>query len=143
LPFVELHPDLMVHETPGNCVSYLAFNMAKPGFADVRVRRAVSHAINKEPIVKLAYQGRALAADGPLPPTQWGYYQPRTHYAYDPLLAKQLLDEAIADHAFDPTVTYKLYALSTPRPYIAQPERVARYLQAALQQIGIKTELGV
>jgi peptide/nickel transport system substrate-binding protein len=141
--FVELHPDLQLHHTPGNDVSYLAFNLAKPGFADVRVRRAISYAINKEPIVKLAYQGRAIAADGPLPPTQWGFHEPRTRYAYDPLQARILLDEAIADKAFDDTQTYKLYALSTPRPYIAQPERVARYLQAALEQVGVRTELVV
>jgi peptide/nickel transport system substrate-binding protein len=122
-------------------VSYLAFNLAKPYFKDVRVRRAASHAINKEPIVKLAYQGRAVAADGPLPPTQWGFHQPKTVYGYDPKRARMLLDEAIADGAFDPAITYKLYALSTPRSYVAQPERVARYLQAALDQAGIKTEL--
>lgn len=140
-PFVELHPDLVLHHTPGNDVSYLAFNMQKPAFADVRVRRAASHAINKEPIVKLAYQGRAVAADGPLPPTQWGYHEPKLRYGFDPARARKLLDEAIAAKTFDPDVTYKLYALSTPRPYLAQPERVARFIQAALDQVGIRTEL--
>jgi peptide/nickel transport system substrate-binding protein len=140
-PFVELHPDLVLHHTPGNDVSYLAFNMAKPGFKDVRARWAVSHAINKEPIVKLAYQGRAVAADGPLPPTQWGYHRPKARYGFDPVHARKLLDEAVAAKAFDPNVTYRLYALSTPRPYISQPERVARYLQAALDEAGIRTEL--
>ncbi|MEO8699525.1 MAG: ABC transporter substrate-binding protein [Kofleriaceae bacterium] len=139
--FVELHPDLVLHHTPGNDVSYLAFNLAKPGFRDLRVRRAVSYAINKEPIVKLAYQGRAVAADGPLPPTQWGYHEPKLRYGYDPKRARELLAAAVAAGTFDREQTYKLYALSTPRPYIAQPERVARFLQAALDQVGIKTEL--
>jgi peptide/nickel transport system substrate-binding protein len=142
--FVELHPELVLHHTPGNDVSYLAFNMARRGpnsFADPRVRRAVAHAINKEPIVKLAYQGRAVAADGPLPPTQWGYHRPKQRYGFDPARARQLLDEAVKARAFDRDVTYKLYALSTPRPYLAQPERVARFIQAGLDQIGIKTEL--
>ena len=75
--FVELHPDMALHHTPGNDVSYLAFNVTHPPFDDLRVRRAISYAINKEPIVKLAYQGRAVAADGPLPPTQWGYDKPK------------------------------------------------------------------
>ncbi|HVK84193.1 MAG TPA: ABC transporter substrate-binding protein [Kofleriaceae bacterium] len=140
-PFVELHPDLVLHATPGNDVSYLALNTQHAPFDDVRVRRAVNYAINKEPIVKLAYQGRAIAADGPLPPTQWAYHQPRTRYPYDPAAAKELLAQAAADGAFDPTKVYKLAALSTPRPYLAQPERVARFLQAALAQVGIRTEL--
>jgi len=139
--FVELHPDLVLVHAPSNAVSYLAFNMMHPPFDDRRVRHAISHAINKEPIVKLAYQGRAVAADGPLPPGQWGYHVPKTRYAYDPALARRMLDEAIAAHVFDPARVYKLYAPSTPREYLSQPERVAHYLQAALSQIGIRTEL--
>ncbi|MEJ7598137.1 MAG: ABC transporter substrate-binding protein [Kofleriaceae bacterium] len=139
--FVELHPDMALHHTPGNDVSYLAFNFTHPPFDDLRVRRAISHAINKEPIVKLAYQGRAVAADGPLPPTQWGYHQPSTRYGFDPVLSRKLLGEAIAAKRFDPDRVYKLYSSSTPRQYQPQPERVARFLQAALEQVGIHTEL--
>ncbi|HET7503610.1 MAG TPA: ABC transporter substrate-binding protein [Kofleriaceae bacterium] len=139
--FVELHPDLVLLHAPSNDVSYLAFNLMHRPFDDRRVRRAISHAIHKEPIVKLAYQGRAVVADGPLPPGQWGYHVPRTRYGYDPELARQLLAVAAADHAFDPGRVYKLYAPSTPRAYLSQPERVARYLQAALAQVGIATEL--
>jgi peptide/nickel transport system substrate-binding protein len=141
--FVELHPDLVVHNTPGNDICYLAFNERHPPFDDVRVRRAANYAINKDPIIKLGYSGRAIAADGPLPPTQWGYHAPATRYPYDPVKAKQLLAEAQADGKFDPARTYTLYALSTPRPYVPSPERVARLLQGSLEQVGIKTDLVV
>ena len=140
-PFVELHPDLVLVHTPGNDVTYLAMNTVKKPWDDVRVRRAANFAVNKEPIVKLAYQGRAIAAETPLPPSQWGAHSPATHYGYDPALARKLLAEAIAAKAFDPEITYKLYAPSTPRPYMSQPERIARFIQAALAQVGIKTEL--
>jgi peptide/nickel transport system substrate-binding protein len=139
--FVELHPDLVLIHAPSEDVSYLALNTEHPPFDDVRVRRAINHAINKEPVVKLDYQGRAIAADGPLPPSQWGYHPPRTRYAYDPAKARALLAEAAADGAFDPTRRYKLYAAVTPRGYLSQPERVARYLQAALAQVGVQTDL--
>ncbi|HEY4177080.1 MAG TPA: ABC transporter substrate-binding protein [Kofleriaceae bacterium] len=140
-PFVELHPDLVLYTTPGNDVSYLAFNTSRPPFDEPLVRRAVNYAVNKEPIVKLAYQGRAVPADGPLPPTQWGYHKPSTIYPYDPLKAKKLLAEAIAEKKFDPDKTYTFAALSTPRPYFSQPERVALFLQASLEQVGIKTNI--
>jgi peptide/nickel transport system substrate-binding protein len=140
-PFVELHPDLRLEHTPGNDVSYLAFNVTHPPFDNRDVRRAANHAINKEPIIKLAFQGRAIAADGPLPPTQWGYHKPKMRYAFDPVLAKKLLEAATAAGTFDPNKRYKLYAPSTPRPYLQSPERVARFLQAALEQVGIQTEL--
>jgi peptide/nickel transport system substrate-binding protein len=139
--FVELHPELVLHRAPTSDVTFLAFNLDHQPFADPRVRRAISHAINKEPIVKLAYQSRAVAADTVLPPNQWGYRSPETRYDYDPGRARQLIDDAIADHAFDPSHVYKLYAPVTPRAYQFVPERVARYLQVALAHIGVKVEL--
>ncbi len=141
LQFVELHPGLTLHETPSNSVTYLAMNNDHPPFDDVRVRRAANLAINKEPIVKLAYQGLAIAANGPLPPTMWGYHKVRAAYPYDPTEARRLLAEAAADHKFDGSKTYKLYVPSTPRPYLFDPERVARVLQANLADVGIKTDL--
>jgi peptide/nickel transport system substrate-binding protein len=140
-PFVELHPDLVLHHTQGNDVTYLALNTQHAPFDDVRVRRAANFAINKEPIVQLGYQGRAIAADSPLRPTQWGYHAAAMRYGYDPAAARRLLAEAIADGKFDPTKIYKLYAPSTPRPYLPQPERVARFIQASLDQVGIHTQL--
>jgi peptide/nickel transport system substrate-binding protein len=140
-PFVELHPDLVLHHTSGNNVSYLALNANHPPFDDVRVRRAANFAVNKEPIVKLGFQGRATAADSPLPPSLWAYHSPVAQYGYDPIAAKRLLAEAAADGVFDPNRTYRLYAPSTPRPYLPQPERVARYIQASLGQAGIRTRL--
>jgi peptide/nickel transport system substrate-binding protein len=141
LPFVELHPDLALHHAAGNDVSYLAFNLDHPPFDDVRVRQAANYAINKEPIVKLAFQGRATAADGPLPPSQWGYHEAAVRYGYDVERARQLIAAAVADGKLDPTRTYKLYAPTTPRLYMSQPERVARFLQAGLESVGLHTEL--
>jgi peptide/nickel transport system substrate-binding protein len=141
LPFVELHPDLALHHAPGNDVSYLAFNLDRPPFDDVRVRQAANYAINKEPIVKLGFQGRATAADGPLPPSQWGYHEAAVRYGYDLERGKQLIAAAVADGTLDPTKTFKLYAPTTPRLYMSQPERVARFLQAGLESVGLHTEL--
>ncbi|HEY4241718.1 MAG TPA: ABC transporter substrate-binding protein [Kofleriaceae bacterium] len=139
--FVELHPDLKLYHAHSADVTYLAFNTSHPPFDDLRVRRAFAYAINKEPIVKLAFQGRATPADGPLPEGIMGYRMPATVYGYDPVLARKLLGEAIADGTFDPKRAYVFYAPSTPRPYLPQPEEVARFIQASLAQIGVQTDL--
>ncbi|HYU15411.1 MAG TPA: ABC transporter substrate-binding protein, partial [Candidatus Acidoferrum sp.] len=143
LQFVYLHPDLQVVQQPSSAVAYLAMNTTHPPFDDVRVRRAVNHAVNKESIVKLAYQGLATAATGPLPPGQWGQHKPRALYPYDPAAARALLAEAAAAGRFDGERVYKLYTLSTPRSYLPDPEFIARVLQSNLAAVGMKTELVV
>jgi peptide/nickel transport system substrate-binding protein len=142
LQFVDLHPDLQLYRAAANNVAYLAMNLTHPPFDDARVRRAVNFAINKDPIVKLAYQGMATPATGPLPPTQWGYH-PVDAYRYDPHRASELLKDAAADGHFDPYRVHKLYVPSTPRPYLPDPESVARVIQANLKAVGIETELVV
>jgi len=141
LQFVGLHPGLVLHRTAPNNVAYLAMNMDRPALATPEVRQAIAHAINKEPIVRLAFQGMASPADGPLPPEQWGYHKPRATYPYDPAESRRLLAAAQARGAWDPSTVLRLYAPSTPRPYLPSPERVARAIQANLAEVGIRTEL--
>lgn len=143
LQFVELHPDLTVYQEPAAAVAFLAMNTSHPPFDDLRVRQAVNHAVNKESIVKLAYQGLATAATGPLPPSQWGYHKPRAGYRYDPERARALLAEAARDRRFDPGRTYRFHSPATPRPYLPDPEFIARVIQANLAEVGIKTDLVV
>ncbi len=61
-----------MHPAPGKDVSYLAFNTQRPPFDDVRVRRALNFAINKDPIVKLAFQGLRGRRRWPAAPAMWG-----------------------------------------------------------------------
>ncbi len=140
LQFVDLHPGLTLYRPPTNNVTYLAMNCLKPPFDDVRVRRAVNLAINKSPIVRLAYQGLAIPADGPLPPTQWGHLAGPSASRYAPDAARALLAEAVADGRLALDRTYTLYVPSTPRPYLPNPERVARVIQTNLSAVGIRTK---
>lgn len=141
LQFVDLHPNLTLYRPPTNNVTYLAMNCLHPPFDDVRVRRAVNLAINKSPIVRLAYQGLAIPADGPLPPTQWGHLVGPGVSRYAPDDARRLLAEAEADGRIAMDRTYSLYVPATPRPYLPNPERVARVIQTNLYAVGLRTEV--
>jgi peptide/nickel transport system substrate-binding protein len=143
LQFVELHPGLVLHQAAANNVAYLAMNLDRPPLGVPAVRRAIAHAINKEPIVRLKFQGVGIPADGPLPPTQWGYHKARATWPYDPGAARRLLAEARAAGTWDPETTLRLYVPSQPRPYLPSPERVARAIQANLADVGIRVELVV
>jgi oligopeptide transport system substrate-binding protein len=111
--------------------SYLALNTQVPPLDDVRVRRAINMAINKERIVRII-NNRAVPASQPLPPRMPGYDPNYKGYPYDPEGAKKLLSEAGHPNGFETT----LYSINTdPNP------RIAQAIQQDLAQIGIKAEL--
>ena len=74
--------------------TYLGYNLKSPFFSDVRVRRALAHAVNKEDVVKGALLGLGVPTIGPYKPGTWMYDENIEDYAYDPALAKKLLAEA-------------------------------------------------
>ncbi|MCR4283488.1 MAG: ABC transporter substrate-binding protein, partial [Bauldia sp.] len=69
---------------------YVTMNVNTKPFDDVRVRRAVNMAINKDRIVRII-NNRAVPANQPLPPSMPGYIKDYKGYAFDPEAAKQLM----------------------------------------------------
>ncbi len=138
---VELHPDLTLHLSPSKNIAYLAMNMDERALRDREVRQAIAYAINKQAIVQLAFQGLAIPASSPIPPTQWGHHEASKRYAYDPERARALLSSARTRGVWDPDSTLRLYMSSTSRPYMPNPALVARSIQANLTSVGIHTEL--
>ena len=139
LQFVALHPELTLLREAANNVGYLAMNTTHPPFDDVRVRRAVNYAINKNAIVKLIYQGLAQPATTPVPAAMWGHVD-EPLYHYDRAMAMKLLAEA---HYKRPARRPKLYVMDTPRDYMPAPETVARIIQHNLRDVGMDVEIVV
>ncbi|WP_438318337.1 ABC transporter substrate-binding protein [Candidatus Caldatribacterium sp. SIUC1] len=137
------NPDLVLLELPGINVGYLAMNMGEdtPGFqkpfGDVRVRRAINHAINKKAIVEHLYKGTAVPAKNPIPPTMWGYNDDIEDYEYDPERAKALLAEAGYPNGFETT----LWVMPVSRPYMFDPPKIAEAIQADLEEVGIRANI--
>lgn len=74
--------------------TYLGFNLRRPMFQDVRVRQALSYAIDKQELVKGVLLGMGQPAMGPYKPGTWVYNDKLTPYGYHPDKAEELLDEA-------------------------------------------------
>ena len=128
---------LQLRMQPSLNVGYLAMNMEKPPFDNLKVRLAINHAINKDEIIERLYQGTGVPAKNPIPPSLWSYDDTIEEYPYDPELAKQLLAEAGYPDGFETT----LWALPIPRPYIPNGLALAEELQSELLKIGIKTTI--
>jgi ABC-type transport system substrate-binding protein len=111
--------------------SYLSMNVNIKPFNDVRVRKAVNMAINKDRIVRII-NGRAAVANQPLPPGIPGYDKAYKGYGFDPAKAKELLKEAGLAGGFETT----LFVNNTdPNP------RIAQAIQQDLAAIGIKAAI--
>jgi peptide/nickel transport system substrate-binding protein len=91
------NPDLVVIEFQEISNFFLSPNASKKeiGFDDVRVRQALSHAIDRSAIVKSVLGGRGEATRGPAS-SGWTYYERRVeqYNAFDPKRSMVLLDEA-------------------------------------------------
>ena len=90
----ELLQKLALYKELGNSYTYLGFNLKHKPFDDVRVRRAINYAIDKQEIIDGVYLGLGINIASPYKPgTRWS--NPNlAPYPYDPEKAKQLLKEA-------------------------------------------------
>jgi peptide/nickel transport system substrate-binding protein len=123
--------------------TYLAMRVDTKPFDDVRVRRAMNMAVNKEEIVKAYYGGNAEMFAFPQHPDYGAYYEPLSSmpdsvkelFTYNPQKAKKLLAEAGYPNGF----TFKLqFTTSNPDHVDLVP-----LLVAYLEQVGVKMEVRV
>jgi len=88
-------PGTVAVAAPTFAFQHLDFNLKRPIFADVRVRRALDDALNKhEMLVKLAHGNGDLSWTALSPVLSPDYDPHVATYPYDPALARRLLDAA-------------------------------------------------
>jgi dipeptide transport system substrate-binding protein len=130
------NPNLQVLSQEGFNVGYLAFNVKKPPFDNVKVRQAINMAIDKDSILTAVYKGAGKAAKNPIPPTLWSYDDAIQAYPYDPEKAKAMLAEAGVT-----SLTTDLWYLPVNRPYNPDGKRIGELIQSDLAKVGITAEL--
>ena len=78
-----------------NCITTLGFNLDRPWFRDIRVRKAIAHAVNRPQFVERVLFGEGRAADAPISSAiAFAYAGDLAIAAYDTTAAAQLLDAA-------------------------------------------------
>lgn len=121
---------VVVGATEGETI--LAMNNARPPFNDLRVRRAISHAIDRDAIIRGAMFGYGKPIGSHLAPTNPAYVDLTGLYPHDPARARQLLAEAGYPDGF--SVVLKL-----PPPSYAR--RSGEIIAAQLAQVGIRARV--
>ncbi len=129
--------NLKVMSMEGLNVAYIAFNTEKKPFDNVKVREALSLAMNRNAYVDVIYRTQGTAAKNPIPPTMWSYNKSMKHSKYDVEAAKKLLAEAGFKDGFET----ELWTLPVSRPYLPNGKKLGEMVQADLAKIGVKVKL--
>ncbi|MBI3977424.1 MAG: ABC transporter substrate-binding protein, partial [Chloroflexi bacterium] len=89
------NPNLKVQTAPAAATGYMGVNQQHQTMKDVRVRRALAHAVNKQKIVDVIFYGEGDVGAG-LISTPMSAYAPqfKDYYKHDPQKAKDLLKQA-------------------------------------------------
>lgn len=116
--------------------AFMVMNLRKPPFNDVRVRRAVMHAINRNFIVNNIFFGLGKVATGPVSSTTPFYEKNVPMYPYDLKKARALIKESGVDLAATP-----IKILASGSTYGSAWSRMDEYVKQALTQIGFKVEI--
>ena len=124
--------------TVSSRINYLALVNLKPGpMQDLRVRKAIHHAVNVDELIQQVLKGRATKMCGSLSPINVDYSPKIQCFKYDPAQAQALFKEA----GVDPT---KLaLTLDTPSGRYPLDKDISLAIAAQLQRIGIKTNVVV
>jgi peptide/nickel transport system substrate-binding protein len=136
-------PNLQLFEREGLNIFYVGLNNTVEPFTDIRVRQAVSHAINKERIVDNFYPPGSSVADQFLPSGIPGFTEGFEATPYDPDTARALIEEAAAENGWTLPLEVTLNYRDVVRGYLPQPGIVAQDIQAQLADVGINVTIEV
>jgi len=130
--YLRKQPNVTVKTGVGANYSYLGLNVQADFLKDVRVRRAIAHAIDTQAIIDKVMVSHSRQANAILPPEHYAGNAALQPYAYQPALARQLLQSAGVKLPL--TLIYK----TSTDP---QRVRLATILQAQMQEAGIDLQI--
>jgi len=134
LAALKADPNIIVDMPLDSRTIFMGLNYQKGVTKNKLVRQAFNYAVDKDAIVKKILFDTAVKMEGPCSPIMFGYHKMQKQWDYNPDKAKQLLKEANFD--FNQTV-----AMRTPQGRYLFDKQVSEYVQACLQEIGVKVEL--
>ncbi|MCQ8278515.1 ABC transporter substrate-binding protein [Acetobacteraceae bacterium KSS8] len=127
--------DLAIDGLPGSGLTlYLGLRTRQPPLNDVRVRRALSLAIDRSSIVRYILKGYATPTGTQVGPYDFGY-QDVPAPAYDPAEARRLLAQAGYPHGFS-------IRMQVPRRYVKSAE-IGQFIAQEFAAIGVAATLQI
>jgi peptide/nickel transport system substrate-binding protein len=123
--------EVTIGETTNDVI--MAMNNSRKPFTDVRVRRAITHAINKSDVVKLAMFGMGRVIGSNVDPLNPYFVDVAGAVAHDPARAKKLLAEAGYPGGFETVLKV------APQYYYTV--RAGEVIADQLAKVGVKVKI--
>jgi peptide/nickel transport system substrate-binding protein len=123
--------EVIVGETTNDVI--MAMNNSRKPFTDVRVRRAVTHAINKADVVKLAMFGMGRVIGSNVDPLNPYFVDLAGAVPHDPAKARKLLAEAGYPNGFE--------AVLRVAPQYYYTVRAGEVIVDQLAKVGVKVKI--
>lgn len=120
-----------VNETESVRMEYVGFNTEQEPFDDPVVRQAIAQAIDKEDIINIMLDGKAIVADTLLAPAVFGHSEDIEGIEYDLEAAKKLLEENGYSDGFSAEITVQDRTAAD----------IATYIQEQLRELNIELEI--
>jgi peptide/nickel transport system substrate-binding protein len=138
LPLFEEDPRFETRSVPGISTMYLGFQTESPKLSDVRVRRAIGHAIDRELLVEAKYHGLARVTESWIPHEHWAEVESLPTRAFDPNRARALLDDAGFPNPPGAEPRMSLVLRTTSERF---RQSIARAIAAMLRDVGIEVDV--
>ena len=138
-------PSLRLNQVVGNGYEHVSLNERhfKP-FAEVRVRQALAHALNRPLIVNTLLDSLVAIVNGPIQPLSPAYNPSVRVYDYHPEIARALLDSAGwkpgSDGVREKNGTRLSFTLITQSGFAIR-ENVAQTLQQQFREVGVEVKV--
>ena len=144
----KFNPKIDIHAGTSSRYYYLAINMSNPPMDDVRVRKALNYAVDKEGMARTVFLGYASPAHAVIVTPAVSGYVPAGYYEYDPEKAKTLLDEAgwkdtNGNGIRDKDGKELILKLRTRKGVSPGDIETAELVQGFLKEIGIQVDIDI
>ncbi|WMY96797.1 MAG: ABC transporter substrate-binding protein SapA [Arsenophonus sp.] len=121
---------------PNINIAYLIFNTKISPLNKLKIRKAISYAINKKKLIQSIYYNTAEIATSILPKASWAYNDQIKITEYDEKKAKKIFQESGLHD-----ITLKFLVPVVAQSYNPSPLKTAELIQDDLKKIGIKTKI--
>jgi len=138
LPMFREDPRFEPRSVAGISTMYLGFLTTSPKLEDVRVRRAIGHAIDRALLVRAKYDGLARVTDSWIPHGHWADIDAPPSLGFDPNRSRALLDAAGFPNPSGAEPRMRLVLRTTSERF---RQSVARAIAAMLGDVGIEVDV--